>query len=33
MLAMAITTKHLAKAEAARGMSEELRESGPEPGG
>ena len=33
MLAMAITTKHLAKAEAARRMSEEHPWSGPEPGG
>ena len=33
MLAIAITTKHLAKAEAARGMNKELPRSGPEPGG
>jgi hypothetical protein len=33
MLAMAIATKHLAKAEAARRMSEEYPGSGPEPGG
>ena len=33
MLAMAITTKHLAKAEAARGMNEELARAGPKPGG
>jgi hypothetical protein len=33
MLAMAIATKHLAKAEAARRMSEEHPWSGPEPGG
>ena len=33
MLAMAITTKHLAKAEAARGMSEELARAGQKPGG
>ncbi|MGP0066154.1 MAG: hypothetical protein ACLQGP_21455, partial [Isosphaeraceae bacterium] len=33
MLAMAITTKHLAKAEAARRMNKELPTSGAEPGG
>jgi hypothetical protein len=33
MLAMAIATKHLAKAEAARRMSEEHPWSGPQPGG
>lgn len=33
MLAMAIATKHLAKAEAARRLSEEHPWSGPEPGG
>jgi hypothetical protein len=33
MLAIAITTKHLAKAEAARGMSEELARAGQKPGG
>jgi hypothetical protein len=33
MLAMAITTKHLAKAEAARGMSEELARASQKPGG
>jgi hypothetical protein len=32
MLAMAIITKHLAKAEAVRGMNQELPRSGPEPG-
>jgi hypothetical protein len=33
MLAMAIATKHLAKAEAARGMSEELARASQKPGG
>jgi hypothetical protein len=33
MLALAIITKHLAKAEAARGMNKELARSGPEPAG
>ena len=33
MLAMAIATKHLAKAEAARGMSKDLSRAGPEPDG
>ena len=33
MLAMAITTKHLAKAEAVRGMNKDLSIADPEPGG
>jgi hypothetical protein len=33
MLAMAIATKHLAKAEAARGMSKELAQASQQPGG
>ena len=33
MLALAVITKHLAKAEAARGMNKDLARAGPEPGG